>query len=367
MPKATQSPVGIRKPLPRIATAPRAPKQSLNFRDTHVGPPPFAKKRKPVPMRKTGFATTLKPKYQRKPSIELEEDWDNTMTDIDMAATADNPGLATLSSAVPEENDMEQARLYVCKQCGTGVLAGHRFCGSCGAPVPEVVQEGRTDYFGWMQEPGQARLVLVHGQGQKSGANYMLKGNEHTIGRHQTEICFPDDELLDDTHANFICQDGELTVRDESSLNGIYIRIHEDMMLEDGMQFICGEQMFRVERCAAAGASMLPGDDTRAYASPHKPSEFRIVQVLTGGTDGMVCHAIDGQVSIGREQCAMNFPEDAFMSSEHARLELASTGIRLADLSSKNGTYIRVDGQKALRHGDYLFIGKQLLRVEISS
>ena len=39
----------------------------------------------------------------------------------------------------------------------------------------------------------------------------------------------------------------------------------------------------------------------------------------------------------------------------------------LVDLGSKNGTYVRVQGSAALRHGDYLFMGKQLLRVEITA
>ena len=39
----------------------------------------------------------------------------------------------------------------------------------------------------------------------------------------------------------------------------------------------------------------------------------------------------------------------------------------LLDLGSKNGTYLRMHGTQALQHGDYLFLGKQLLRVEITA
>ena len=38
----------------------------------------------------------------------------------------------------------------------------------------------------------------------------------------------------------------------------------------------------------------------------------------------------------------------------------------LIDGSSKNGTFVRIRAEHELAHGDYLFLGKQLLRVEIT-
>jgi hypothetical protein len=56
---------------------------------------------------------------------------------------------------------MEQARHYVCKECSTPVPSGHKFCGRCGAVVPPQILDLRTDYFGAMQTPGKARLILL--------------------------------------------------------------------------------------------------------------------------------------------------------------------------------------------------------------
>ena len=39
----------------------------------------------------------------------------------------------------------------------------------------------------------------------------------------------------------------------------------------------------------------------------------------------------------------------------------------LTDAGSKNGTYVRIEGEHELSHGDYLFLGKQLLRVEMTA
>jgi pSer/pThr/pTyr-binding forkhead associated (FHA) protein len=64
----------------------------------------------------------------------------------------------------------------------------------------------------------------------------------------------------------------------------------------------------------------------------------------------------------------MNFPDDVFMSGSHAKVDMGSEGsFTITDLESKNGTYVRIEGERELGHGDYIFIGKQLLRVEMTA
>ena len=50
-----------------------------------------------------------------------------------------------------------------------------------------------------------------------------------------------------------------------------------------------------------------------------------------------------------------------------ARVEAANGGFSLVDEESRNGTYVRIQGEQELAHGDYLFLGKQLLRVEMTT
>jgi pSer/pThr/pTyr-binding forkhead associated (FHA) protein len=40
--------------------------------------------------------------------------------------------------------------------------------------------------------------------------------------------------------------------------------------------------------------------------------------------------------------------------------------ITLTDLGSKNGTFVRINDDLALEHGDHVFLGQQLLRVEVT-
>ena len=55
------------------------------------------------------------------------------------------------------------------------------------------------------------------------------------------------------------------------------------------------------------------------------------------------------------------------MSSAHCRLEEHSGKYSLTDLNSRNGTYVRIKAERDLAHGDYLFIGRKLLRVELNT
>jgi pSer/pThr/pTyr-binding forkhead associated (FHA) protein/RNA polymerase subunit RPABC4/transcription elongation factor Spt4 len=264
----------------------------------------------------------------------------------------------------PQEVSVEQNRYYVCRECASPVPTGDKFCGACGTTVPDEAREKRVEYFGTMQAPGKARLILIRGTDGADGLSYLLQGTEHVVGRGNAQIPFPNDPFVSERHANFFYRGDRLVVRDEGSVNGIYVRIRQPVQIAPGDQFLCGEQVFRLEATPKDTSGPDP-DQTYFYSSPKRPSPFRIVQVLRGGIDGMVYCARDKSVQIGREDSEMNFPDDIYMSGRHAKVELAPDGTYvLCDLGSRNGTYVRVRGERELSHGDYLFLGQQLLRVE---
>ena len=89
------------------------------------------------------------------------------------AATGERSSPATTEDAPPpaaqqgvEEEPMEQARHYICKSCYSPVPGGHKFCGKCGTPLPEE-ELAKTDpsFFGDLQTPGKAKLILIKGEG----------------------------------------------------------------------------------------------------------------------------------------------------------------------------------------------------------
>ena len=262
---------------------------------------------------------------------------------------------------------MEQARNYVCKECSSPVPSGHKFCGACGTTVPPEIQAAQTEFFSAMQAPGKARLILIRGDQGVEGLSYLLQGTEHVAGKVDAQILFPDDPWMSPRHANFIYRGEKLVVRDEGSANGVYVRIRQPAPLRADDLFLCGEQVFRLEKAGADTSGPDP-DQTYFYSSPKRPSPFQIVQVITGGADGMVFCARENAAVIGREDCDLNFPEDIYMSGHHAKIEMTGDGqFQLVDMGSRNGTYVRIRGEHELGHGDYLFLGKQLLRVEMTA
>jgi pSer/pThr/pTyr-binding forkhead associated (FHA) protein len=233
--------------------------------------------------------------------------------------------------------------------------------------VPKEIRDLQTDFFGAMQMPGKARLILIRGDQGVDGLSYLLQGSEHLAGREDAQILFPEDRWISPRHANFIYRGEKLVVRDEGSTNGVYVRIREPVPLQPGGQFLCGEQVLRVERAPQDDAQ--PDDEgTQFYASPKSPAPFRVVQVIEGGAPGMVFCARENAITIGREECDMNFPHDIYISGTHAHVERSPDGkFTLHDNGSKNGTYVRIQGEQELAHGDYLFLGHQLLRVEMTA
>jgi pSer/pThr/pTyr-binding forkhead associated (FHA) protein len=267
----------------------------------------------------------------------------------------------------PEEELMEQARNYVCKECSTPVPSGHRFCGRCGGAVPVEVVEMQVRFFGPMQAPGKARLILIRGDTGIDGLSYLLQGSEHVAGRKEGQILFPEDSWVGARHANFLYKGDRLVVKDEGSMNGVYVRIRQPVSIEPGDFFLCGEQVFRLD-ATPRDTSGPESDQTYFYSSPRRPSPFRVTQVLRGGETGIVFCARENTVQVGREECDLNFPEDVFMSATHAKVELGGNGrFSLSDGGSKNGTFVRVKGERELTNGDYVFVGRQLLRVELTT
>jgi len=268
-------------------------------------------------------------------------------------------------AGLSQEEFMEQARHYVCKMCSTPVPQGHKFCGRCGEVVPPEILTARTMFFSEMQNPSKAKLILIRGEGM-DGLSFHLKAEQHIVGRNG-QLVFPDDPFISPKHANFFYRDGHLVVRDEGSLNGVYIRVRGTVPLTPGDMFLAGEQLFRHD--VTPRASDGPEQDgTYFYSSPKHTSPFRETQLLQGGMPGMVVCARASALQIGREGGDLNFPGDLYMSGSHCRIEDVGGGkFTLTDLNSRNGTYLRLKTERDLNHGDYLFIGRKLLRVELNS
>ena len=271
---------------------------------------------------------------------------------------------ARASSEPSLEELMDQAKNYVCRSCSTPVPMGHKFCGRCGAAIPPDIMNARTQFFGQLQVPGKAKLILIRGEGVE-GLSYQLNAEQHVVGRNG-QLVFPDDPFVSPRHANLFYRSGKLVVRDEGSINGVFWRVRGSIEVAPDDYFLAGEQLFRIEGPPRTNDGPAP-DGTYFYSSPKHQTHFRLVQILQGGDEGMAVHARGKTLQIGREGGDLNFPGDLYMSASHCKLEEADGKLSLTDLNSRNGTYIRLKAERELAHGDYLFIGRKLLRVEITA
>jgi hypothetical protein len=219
-----------------------------------------------------------------------------------------------------------------------------------------------------MQDPSKARLILVQGQinGQgMEGLSYHLKADQHIVGRNG-QVEFPDDTFVSPKHANFFYRNNRLVVRDEGSLNGVYLRIRETADLAPGDTFISGSQVFRFDLTPRA-SDAPDGEGTHFYSSPKQPSAFRVTQLLAGGGTGVTVCAKGPLLEIGRENCDLNFPLDLHLDLKHTSVQEQAGRYSVTDHATHNGTYIRIKSEIELGHGDYVFVGRKLLRVELNA
>lgn len=258
---------------------------------------------------------------------------------------------------------MEQAKYSPCPACQAPIPPGHKFCGRCGETTPKEILEPPVEYFGDLQDPTKASLVVIRGEGQ-DGLSYHLRASEHIIGK-QGQIQFGD-PFLAARHANLYYRGSQLTLRDEKSPNGTYLRIRGKAKLAMGDTFVAGEQLFRVEPMPTV-ADEADATGTFFFASPIQSSPFRVVQVFEGGAHGLTHCPKTSKVTIGRHGCDLNVPGDKFLSPEHCSVERDADGFSLVDSDSKNGTYVRIKGEHAVDHGDYFIVGREVLRVELNA
>jgi pSer/pThr/pTyr-binding forkhead associated (FHA) protein len=79
-------------------------------------------------------------------------------------------------------------------------------------------------------------------------------------------------------------------------------------------------------------------------------------------SDGPAFPLFEGTVGLGRERGDIMFPEDGYVSGQHAQLALRDGQVYLSDLGSSNGTFFRIRETRALPAGGLILMGQQLFR-----
>jgi pSer/pThr/pTyr-binding forkhead associated (FHA) protein len=270
-----------------------------------------------------------------------------------------------------EPKPAAQADAAACPKCGTALQSDDAFCSSCGHRVGEEVAK-RTQFMhvaspDVAQKP-KARLILVKPDGTE-GTVFNLAAEKTTIGRTHGIIMFPKDPYISPRHADLVFKEGELSITDLDSLNGIYYRMTGEVQIFPGTYFRIGRQLLRLEvpgDFQQMNVEAPQGDDSTFWGSPPPQVWARLVQVLEGGKIGEIHLLTQPELAIGREEGEVRFPEDGFISSKHCMLVNKGGDCYLRDLDSSNGTYLRIRKNHTLKSDDRVQIGNQVLKVNIS-
>src|SRR5450432_102361 len=169
------------------------------------------------------------------------------------------------SASQPLQTNAGTAIGTTCGKCSSMIPPNFKFCPSCGnkvapsatpaqvpvnfevqtrvgprQPDPAAQKPGRsTLFFGGAMQAARAKLTLIRGDGE-DGVSFTLAGTDHLAGRGECPISFPDDTFLSPTHANFRYYNNQLVVRDEGSLNGVFVRIQGSVEITAGTTILVG-------------------------------------------------------------------------------------------------------------------------------
>jgi len=174
---------------------------------------------------------------------------------------------------------------------------------------------------------------------------------------------FANDMYLSVRHATFIVSGSTVTVRDEGSLNGIYVRIERQVPVEihHGDVFRIGQEILRYESLPAVTPQP---DGTERIGASTEGLVGRISLITGRDSVGNAFPVPISGIYLGRERGDILFPEDGYVSGLHCQIFVSGHRVNLLDVGSSNGTYIRIRDLRTLRNGDFLLLGQQLFRLQ---
>ncbi len=97
----------------------------------------------------------------------------------------------------------------------------------------------------------------------------------------------------------------------------------------------------------------------------HVPTiEASLIEIRQDGSTGNT-HRISKETVIGRSDCDITYGSDTLLSPQHASLALRGEKLRLRDLGSQNGTFIKQRQDTDLLPADVFLIGRELFRFSV--
>ena len=173
-------------------------------------------------------------------------------------------------------------------------------------PFETVELEPAAAGAGVAASPGAAvpfHLVLERGDGRE-GTRLPMTGAETTIGSAGAATPFAGDPWIAPVHATFCLREGRLSVRDEGSAGGTFLRLRGlSVPLRPGDAFAVGDRLLRYGGALPSASPPAP-DGTRRLGSPRPAGQAVLLEErLAGGVTGRVWLRTGPSVTLGRAGC----------------------------------------------------------------
>ncbi len=249
----------------------------------------------------------------------------------------------------------------LCSSCSTPNNRNFKFCGACGTPLPGAAAPAASIPVAKPAAATTAALVLIRPDGSE-GDRIPLAG-KMVVGRDSGGV-FASDSYLSPKHATLEQTGATMVVTDESSLNGVFVRIAAEAPLElvHGAIFRIGQEVLRFERLPAPKAEQ----SVETMGSPRQGLVGRIC-LITGRESIGNCYTIPtAGLHLGRERGDLLFPDDGYVSGLHCRIYEEGGKVFLTDLGSSNGTFSRISGKQTIASGSLVLMGQQLFRIDLN-
>jgi len=270
-------------------------------------------------------------------------------------------GMAPSAGELANASGMfKSARL--CPTCGNAVPAEFSFCGQCGTRLDGQQLGAATAQTKAASAPtthgAHGKLILIRPDGTEGGVHPLDEG-ENVIGRGLGAL-FDADGYLSPRHAEIVLNAAGSVVRDTGSLNGVFVKLTGEEQIVDGDVFRIGQELLRFDEIPAP----VPLEDgTDVMGSPNPGYWGRLALIVGRDQDGSAFPMFGEGITLGRERGDILFPEDGYVSGQHARISIRDGRYYLEDLNSSNGTFIRVRGEREIKPGSAILMGQQLFRI----
>ncbi len=208
-----------------------------------------------------------------------------------------------------------------------------------------------------------APVFLQHIQPDGSpGRKLALSPRPVVIGSGPADLCFPADRQLRPQHAKLGASgDGCAWAEPTGEDAPIFVGLKDVYPLKNGDVIKMGQQAFRYEE--AEGAMAAASDTGMTLIELNSALKRPAAELVNLNDPAQHIAVREEEIIFGRIQGSCTFPQDGYMSRQHARIYHRGIDVFLEDLGSRNGTFVQMTGRATLQPEMKLRIGEQLFQI----